>query len=130
MFCYMILFYNGRNFEFVSNFRSRPRFHNILYMPLFKYSLCKISMIYLQKRLLFLKFEKGSTILKLEGGGGLLTNAICAFHKKIRRQLVIRHNNDPFKVSKYRLLFRIDKTLKYDFISITKIVCVLNNIVS
>ena len=29
VFCYIILVYNGRHFEFVGNFRSRMRFHNI-----------------------------------------------------------------------------------------------------
>ena len=31
VFCYIILVYNGRHFEFVGNFRSRMRFHNISY---------------------------------------------------------------------------------------------------
>ena len=59
VFCYITLVYNGCNFQFVGNCRSKMRFHNITYYKsLFKYSW--VNGFFLNTKIMFfLRFEKG-----------------------------------------------------------------------
>ena len=58
VFCYIILVYNGHHFEFVGNFRSRMRFHNISYAVVLKLLVIFFPSFIYEKEYFFLDLRK------------------------------------------------------------------------